>query len=61
MHEITEFGGKEGLKWKFNRSADAAWQNGASEALIKSVKRSLSILIGSSILRFGKLQQYSLN
>ncbi|XP_068236976.1 uncharacterized protein [Palaemon carinicauda] len=28
IHEITEFGAKEGLKWKFNRSADAAWQNG---------------------------------
>ncbi|XP_068246822.1 uncharacterized protein [Palaemon carinicauda] len=56
IHEITEFGAKEGLKWKFNRSADAAWQNGVSEALIKSVKRSLSMLIGTTILTFSDLQ-----
>ncbi|XP_068240885.1 uncharacterized protein [Palaemon carinicauda] len=56
IHEITEFGAKEGLKWKFNRSADAAWQNGLSEALIKSVKRSLSMLIGTTILTFSDLQ-----
>ncbi|XP_068233584.1 uncharacterized protein [Palaemon carinicauda] len=56
IHEITEFGAKEGLKWKLNRSADAAWQNGVSEALIKSVKRSLSMLIGTTILTFSDLQ-----
>ncbi|XP_068245286.1 uncharacterized protein [Palaemon carinicauda] len=56
INEITEFGAKEGLKWKFNRSADAAWQNGVSEALIKSVKRSLSMLIGTTILTFSDLQ-----
>ncbi|XP_068214788.1 uncharacterized protein [Palaemon carinicauda] len=56
IHEITEFGAKEGLKWKFNRSADAVWQNGVSEALIKSVKRSLSMLIGTTILTFSDLQ-----
>ncbi|XP_068224574.1 uncharacterized protein [Palaemon carinicauda] len=56
IHEIAEFGAKEGLKWKFNRSADAAWQNGVSEALIKSVKRSLSMLIGTTILTFSDLQ-----
>ena len=56
MSEITEFGTKEGLKWKFNRSADAAWQNGVSEALIKSVKRSLAMLIGCSVLTFSDLQ-----
>lgn len=56
MHEVAEFGAKKDLKWKFNRSADVAWQNGASESLIKAVKRSLSMLIGSSILTFSKLQ-----
>ncbi|XP_068245412.1 uncharacterized protein [Palaemon carinicauda] len=56
IHEITVFGAKEGLKWKFNRSADAAWQNGVSEALIKSVKRSLSMLIGTTNLTFSDLQ-----
>lgn len=56
VSEITEFGTKEGLKWIFNRSADAAWQNGVSEALIKSVKKSLTMLIGCSILTFSDLQ-----
>ncbi|XP_068245291.1 uncharacterized protein [Palaemon carinicauda] len=56
INEITEFGAKEGLKWKFNRSADAAWQNGVSEALIKSVKRSLSMVIGTTILTFSDMQ-----
>ncbi|XP_069993225.1 uncharacterized protein [Penaeus vannamei] len=49
MSDISEFGANRGLKWIFNRSADGAWQNGVSESLIKSVKRSLSMIIGSSV------------
>ena len=56
MSEISEFGAKEGMKWVFNRSADAAFQNGVSESLIKSTKRSLAMIIGSSILTFSDLQ-----
>ncbi|XP_068222095.1 uncharacterized protein [Palaemon carinicauda] len=44
------------IKWIFNASADAPWQNGVSESLIKSVKRSLTIAIGDNILTFSKLQ-----
>lgn len=53
--EITVFGTGEGLKWIFNRSADAAWQNDVSEALMKSVKKSLTMLIGCITLTFSDL------
>ena len=56
ISEIMNFGAKEELKWSFNRSADAPWQSGCSESLIKSVKRSVTIIIGDSILTFSELQ-----
>ncbi|XP_063591692.1 uncharacterized protein LOC134768817 [Penaeus indicus] len=56
MSDISEFGTKGGLKWIFNRSADAAWQNGVSESLIKSVKRSLAMIIGSTLMTYSGLQ-----
>lgn len=40
MSDISESGTKRGLKWSFNRSADATWQNGVSESVLNSVKRS---------------------
>ena len=46
----------EEIKWIFNASADAPWQNGASESLIKSLKKCLAVAIGDSILTFSKLQ-----
>ncbi|XP_047497830.1 uncharacterized protein LOC125044912 [Penaeus chinensis] len=55
MSDISEFGTKRGLKWIFNRSADAAWQN-VSESLIKSVKRSLAMIIGSTLMTYSDLQ-----
>ncbi|XP_045115478.1 uncharacterized protein LOC123507035 [Portunus trituberculatus] len=54
--ELVKFGGKEGMTWKFTRGADAPWQNGCSEALIKSVKRALAYSIGDRVLQFGELQ-----
>lgn len=44
------------MKLIFNRSADAAWQSGVSESLIKSVKRSLSMIIRSSLMTYSDLQ-----
>ena len=35
---IYTFGEQQGMKWILNKSADAPWQNGCSEALIKSIK-----------------------
>ena len=43
------------IKWKFTAS-NAQFQNGISEALIKSVKKYLLVVIGDSILTFSKLQ-----
>ncbi len=40
----------------FTKSSDAPWQNGVSEALIKSVKRALKVSIGENKLSFAGLQ-----
>lgn len=55
-HDICKFGKDQGMDWVFTNSADSPWQNGISEALIKSVKRSLKIIIGDSTFTFGELQ-----
>ncbi|XP_068229326.1 uncharacterized protein [Palaemon carinicauda] len=54
--KIENIGEKEGVTWIFNMPSDAPWYNGASEALIKSVKRCLCISVGDSVLNFGELQ-----
>lgn len=54
--EISKFGSNQGMTWSFNKSADAPWQNGVCEALIRSVKRLLVIVIGENVLSFGELQ-----
>ena len=54
--ELTNWGAKQGLTWKFTKSADAPWQNGCSESLIRLVKRALTMAIGDNILSFGELQ-----
>ena len=53
-NELEEFRVVEGFQWKFT-PADAPWQNGISEALIKTIKRTLKLTIGD-ILTFSELQ-----
>ena len=53
--ELEAFGVVEGFQWKFT-PADAPWQNGISEALIKTIKRILKLTIGDNILTFSELQ-----
>ena len=53
--KLKSFGVMEGFEWNFT-PADAPWQNGTSESLIRSVKRSLKAAIGESILTFSELQ-----
>ena len=53
--ELTAFGAMKGMEWQFI-PADAAWQNGASEALVKSVKKAIAVAIGESIMTFSELQ-----
>ncbi len=49
--ELKEFRVTEGMTWEFT-SANAPWQNGCSEALIKSIKKALMVAIGDNILTF---------
>ena len=53
--ELTAFGNMESFQWEFT-TADAPWQNGVSEALVKSVKRAIAAAIHESILTFSELQ-----
>ena len=54
-NSLQQFGVTQGLKWIFS-SADAPWQNGISEALIKSVKRAITLAIGKCVMTFSELQ-----
>ena len=54
--QIIEFGRDKGLEWLFNKSADAPWENGCSEALIRLAKRNIMVSVGSHILTFNELQ-----
>ncbi|XP_078346298.1 uncharacterized protein LOC144631679 [Oculina patagonica] len=53
--DLNEFGVTEGFQWEFI-PADAPWQNGISEALIKSIKRAITLAIGENVLTFSELQ-----
>ncbi|PFX25807.1 hypothetical protein AWC38_SpisGene9564 [Stylophora pistillata] len=53
--KIKEHGVMEGLQWIF-ASADAPWQNGVTEALIRSVKRVIEFSVGENALTFSELQ-----
>lgn len=53
--ELVEFGISHGTEWEFS-TADAPWTNGATEALVKSVKRALTSIIGDQVLSFSELQ-----
>ena len=44
-----------GSSWEFS-AADAPWHNGATEALVKTVKRCLKTVIGEQVLSFSELQ-----
>ena len=56
MTQIAEFGNGFGMSWTFNKSADAPWENGCSESLIKSVKRCIMMSVGTNILSWSELQ-----
>ena len=52
---IEEFGVTNRIEWIFG-SPDAPWRNGCTEALIKSVKRSITAVIGDQVLPFSEMQ-----
>ena len=51
---LKEFGCQNGFEWNFT-SADSPWQNGCSEALIKSVKKAMENILGSQVVSFSEL------
>ncbi|CAG2242061.1 unnamed protein product [Mytilus edulis] len=53
---IKSFGKCKGMDWVTTKSADAPWENGVSESLVKSVKKSLEVAIGTSVMTFSELQ-----
>ena len=53
--ELVAFGATKGMQWEFV-PADAPWQTGVSEALVKSVKKAIAVAIGESIMTFSELQ-----
>ena len=55
QEKLAKFGVDTGLKWEF-AAPDGPWQNGCSEALIKSAKKAISGAIGSQVLSFSELQ-----
>ena len=52
---VTKFSSQMEIDWSFN-SPDAPWQNGCAEALIKSVKKALSVSVGVQELSFTEMQ-----
>jgi hypothetical protein len=53
--EIQEESNKYQIKWYFN-SVDAPWQNGSTEALVKTVKRALKSSIGEQVFSYTEFQ-----
>ena len=54
-NEIERIGVKHGVEWGF-LPADAPWHNGATESLVKPVKRALNAAIGGEVTSFSELQ-----
>ena len=52
---LQNFGTEYGLEWEFT-SANAPWQNGCSEGLIRTVKKLLKNIINDQALMFSELQ-----
>ena len=52
---LVDLGIRHESEWKFS-PPDAPWVNGATEALVKSVKKAISATIGDQILTFSELQ-----
>ena len=53
--EIKAYGYIHQAEWSF-APADAQWYNGATEALVKTVKRALSAAVGGAVMKFSELQ-----
>ena len=54
--KLSNFGREGGMEWNFIKSANAPWENGCSEAMVKLVKRVLTRTIGDATLTFDEIQ-----
>jgi len=52
---LAEFSVVNHIDWDFGPS-DGPWHNGCTESLIKSVKKSLKIVVGEQVLSFSEMQ-----
>ena len=52
---LKEFGADNSIDWAFS-AADAPWQNGCAESLIKSAKKAIAVAIGAQVLTFSEMQ-----
>ena len=52
---IIQYGYCHQTEWNF-APADAQWYNGATEALVKTVKRALAATVGDAVMKFSELQ-----
>ena len=55
LEEVKAFGPASEINWSFC-PADAPWQNGSTEALVKSVKRALNVVMAGKICSFAEMQ-----
>ena len=53
--ELKSYGAEKGIDWIFS-PPDAPWWNGCSEALIKSVKKAITVAVGYQVLTMTELQ-----
>ena len=54
--QIYQFDDEWGTVWTTTKSADAPWENGCCEAMIKQAKRNLILSLGTEILSILELQ-----
>ena len=55
-NEITKYGQPyQTVSWEFS-PPDAKWYNGATESMVKSVKRALNAAVGDSVMQYSELQ-----
>ena len=54
-NKLFQYGFEQGMEWSFNKSANAPFQNGCSESLIRMVKRGILMSIGNNILSFNEM------
>ena len=53
--QIQRFSNKHQIAWSFN-PADAPWQNGSTEAMVKTVKKALKVSIGQQMFTYAEFQ-----